>query len=99
MRGRGGNEVACLCVLPEQDVEVSSRHLAEHLLANPALHVGDTVMLVFLPSLDFIVAFLACLRAGLIAVPVSAAVQCRGLEWSVTFTPGFTHGGLLVPQC
>ena len=28
-------------------------------------------MLVFLPSLDFILSFLGCLRAGVIAVPVS----------------------------
>jgi acyl-CoA synthetase (AMP-forming)/AMP-acid ligase II len=28
------------------------------------------VLLVFLPSLDFIISFVACLRAGLIAVPV-----------------------------
>lgn len=33
------------------------------------LSPGDAVLLVFLPSLDFIVAFLACLRAKLIAVP------------------------------
>ena len=31
---------------------------------------GDRLLLVFLPSLDFIVAFIACLRAGVIAVPV-----------------------------
>ena len=31
---------------------------------------GDRVLLVYPPSLDFIVAFLACLRAGVIAVPV-----------------------------
>lgn len=28
------------------------------------------MLLVYPPSLDFLVAFLACLRAGLIAVPV-----------------------------
>lgn len=31
---------------------------------------GDPIMLVYPPGLDFIVAFLACLRAGLLAVPV-----------------------------
>jgi len=31
---------------------------------------GDRVLLVYLPSLDFIVAFLACFRAGLVPVPV-----------------------------
>ncbi|GAB5035795.1 Hypothetical protein NocV09_03000080, partial [Nannochloropsis oceanica] len=31
---------------------------------------GDCVILVFLPSLDFTVAFLACLMAGLVPVPV-----------------------------
>lgn len=34
------------------------------------LNAGDRVVLVYLPSLDFIVAFIACLRAGLVAVPV-----------------------------
>ena len=31
---------------------------------------GDRVLLVYTPSLDFIVAYLACLRAGVVAVPV-----------------------------
>ena len=31
---------------------------------------GDRVLLVFLPSLDFIVAFLGCIQAGLVPVPV-----------------------------
>jgi len=31
---------------------------------------GDMVILVFLPSLDFTVAFLSCLKIGLVAVPV-----------------------------
>ena len=30
---------------------------------------GARVLLVFLPSLDFVLAFLACLRAGLVPVP------------------------------
>jgi acyl-CoA synthetase (AMP-forming)/AMP-acid ligase II/aryl carrier-like protein len=36
---------------------------------NARLSRGDRVVLVFLPCLDFIVAFLACLRAGLVPVP------------------------------
>jgi acyl-CoA synthetase (AMP-forming)/AMP-acid ligase II len=35
----------------------------------PRLVRGDRVVLVFLPCLDFIVAFIACLRAGLVPVP------------------------------
>jgi len=31
---------------------------------------GDRVLLVYPPSLDFIVAFFGCLKAGMIAVPV-----------------------------
>lgn len=34
------------------------------------LQQGDRVLLVFLPSLDFILAFLGCLYAGLVPVPV-----------------------------
>jgi acyl-CoA synthetase (AMP-forming)/AMP-acid ligase II len=34
------------------------------------LQKGDRVLLVFLPSLDFIVAFLGCLMAKVIPVPV-----------------------------
>jgi acyl-CoA synthetase (AMP-forming)/AMP-acid ligase II len=36
----------------------------------PFLQQGDRVLLVFLPSLDFILAFLGCLYAGLVPVPV-----------------------------
>lgn len=38
-----------------------------------SLKHGDCVMLVFVPGLEFIATFLGCLRAGLIAVPVSTA--------------------------
>ena len=34
------------------------------------LQPGDRVVLVYPPSLDFMIAFLACLKAGVIAVPV-----------------------------
>ena len=55
-------------------LEQRSRALAAHLLAPPpaglGLRAGERLLLVFLPSLDFIVAFIACLRAGVVAVPV-----------------------------
>ena len=44
--------------------------LAVLLRSEHGLNAGDRVLLVFLPSTDFIVAFLACLRASIIAVPV-----------------------------
>ena len=34
------------------------------------IEAKDRVLLVYPPSLDFIVAYLACLRAGVVAVPV-----------------------------
>ncbi|RYY35278.1 hypothetical protein EON62_02620, partial [archaeon] len=45
-------------------------HTARALPCRLGLTQGDRVLLVFMPSLDFIVTFLACLRAGLVAVPV-----------------------------
>lgn len=61
------------------ELETSTRLLATSLLssassnsssATPTLKRGDRIVLVFLPSLEFFVSFLACLRAGLVAVPV-----------------------------
>ena len=46
-----------------------SEQVANHLLDVAGVKSGDRVMLVYPPSLDFIVAFLGCLRAGVIAVP------------------------------
>lgn len=43
--------------------------LAAHLLEEVDLHKGSTCLLVYPPSLDFTVSYLACLRAGVIAVP------------------------------
>lgn len=37
---------------------------------------GDRVLLVYPPGLEFIVAFLACLRAGAVAVPVYPPGAC-----------------------
>ena len=36
----------------------------------------DRVLLVYPPSLDFIVAYIACLRAGVVAVPVFVTTNC-----------------------
>lgn len=46
-----------------------SNALASHLLGKLGLVKGSTCLLVYPPSLDFTVAYLACLRAGVIAVP------------------------------
>ncbi|CAM9648805.1 unnamed protein product [Hapterophycus canaliculatus] len=46
-----------------------SNALASHLLDNLGLVKGSTCLLVYPPSLEFTVAYLACLRAGVIAVP------------------------------
>ena len=43
--------------------------LAQKLLSDIGVVAGDRVLLVYEPSLEFIVAFFACLRAGLTAVP------------------------------
>src|SRR6187431_260365 len=41
---------------------------------------GERVLLFYPSGLDFIVAFLGCLCAGLVAVPVSVPNRKRGLE-------------------
>lgn len=38
---------------------------------------GDRVLLVFEPSLQYLTAFIACVRVGLIAVPVFPPGACR----------------------
>jgi acyl-CoA synthetase (AMP-forming)/AMP-acid ligase II len=47
-----------------------SKAVASHLSETLHLSKGDRVLLVFPPSLDFMVAFLGCLMGGIIAVPV-----------------------------
>mmetsp|Transcript_134 Transcript_134/g.153 ORF Transcript_134/g.153 Transcript_134/m.153 type:complete len:1054 (-) Transcript_134:272-3433(-) len=55
-----------------KDLTQQSNVLAQKLLSPDGIGVksGDRVLLVYPPSLDFIIAFLACVRAGVIAVPV-----------------------------
>lgn len=43
--------------------------VADHLRTVAKLNPGDRVLLVYPPSLDFIIAFIGCLMAGIIAVP------------------------------
>ena len=61
--------------LTYRELELKSAALAHFLLASPrdkgaGLQRGERALLVYPPGLDFIVAFYACLRAGVIAVPV-----------------------------
>lgn len=51
------------------EFEKETRSLAMSLLEK-GCKVGEAVVLVYPPCLDFILAFVACLRAGLLAVPV-----------------------------
>ncbi len=60
----GENEESTLTF---QEVDVAARRLAAHLQS--FANVGDRALLLFAPSLHYPVAFLACLYAGVIAVP------------------------------
>lgn len=53
-----------------KELDVRTRAISEHLLVSAGLTKGARVLLVFEPSLQYIVAFIACVRAGIIAVPV-----------------------------
>ena len=59
-----------ILVSSPQELDNASSHLAETLLNSHKLSVGDRVLLVFFPGLDFTVSLLACFKAGLIGVPV-----------------------------
>jgi thioester reductase-like protein len=47
-----------------------TRELAGHLVGREGLERGDRVLLVYPPGLELIAAFFACVRAGIIAIPV-----------------------------
>eukprot|EP01138_Halocafeteria_seosinensis_P015923 gb/GECG01016250.1/.p1 GENE.gb/GECG01016250.1/~~gb/GECG01016250.1/.p1 ORF type:complete len:905 (+),score=126.44 gb/GECG01016250.1/:1-2715(+) len=53
-----------------KEVDEQSKAMALALSESKEVEKGDRVLLTFLPSTKFIVCFLACVRAGLIAVPV-----------------------------
>lgn len=53
------------------DFSNQTRNLAEYLSREVGLRHGDTVLLVYPPGLEIVVAFLACARIGAIPVPVS----------------------------
>lgn len=62
-----GNPVSSLTYA---QLDAMTLRLASHLVAVANVTPGSCALLVYPPGLDFIVAFLACLRAGIIAVPV-----------------------------
>lgn len=52
------------------DLALRTDALTGYLRRERGLNVGDRVLLVYPPSIDFVIAFAGCLRAGLIPVPV-----------------------------
>mmetsp|Transcript_28439 Transcript_28439/g.33085 ORF Transcript_28439/g.33085 Transcript_28439/m.33085 type:complete len:818 (-) Transcript_28439:80-2533(-) len=59
-----------------QDVWDETEILAENLLAQ-GIKQGDLAVLVYPPSLEFIIAFIACVKAGIVAVPVFPPLPSR----------------------
>ncbi|KAL7066796.1 hypothetical protein ACR3K2_27670, partial [Cryptosporidium serpentis] len=60
------------------DIYVCVSKLCYHLKVNLKLQTGDRVMLCYPPGTDFVVTFLACLSAGIIAVPVYPPDPSKG---------------------
>jgi len=58
-----------------------ARSIAANLQLNHGLKKGDRVVLLFVPGLDFIRAFHACLYAGFIAIPVNPP-SSTGQSWA-----------------
>ncbi|KAJ1630002.1 hypothetical protein T492DRAFT_872543 [Pavlovales sp. CCMP2436] len=65
--GDKGEQVAQLTY---GQLHAAADNVARHLRFVAKLSVGDRALLVYPPGLDFIVGYLGCLRAGVIAVPV-----------------------------
>jgi acyl-CoA synthetase (AMP-forming)/AMP-acid ligase II len=51
-------------------LDAHTTRVARLLLLQTGVAPGDRVVLVYPPSLDFMLAFVACLKAGVVAVPV-----------------------------
>ncbi|VEU33336.1 unnamed protein product [Pseudo-nitzschia multistriata] len=66
--GSNGGRIAASCSYRELQEQTTS--LAKYLLTCTGLQRGDRALLVYPPSIDFSIAFLACLKAGVVAVPV-----------------------------
>ena len=66
-------------VLTYHELHVATETTAAHLRDKVA--PGDRVLLAYPQGLDFLVAFLACLRAGVVAVPVSPPSRQRGTAY------------------
>lgn len=73
LREDGGNDALTFGELAERVVRLAAR-LAE--LAHP----GDRALLLYPPGLEFVEAFLACLAAGVIAVPAFSPRKNRSAE-------------------
>lgn len=56
--------------LTYQELVQEMTSVANRLVHHEKLQPGDCVVLVYPPSLDYMLAFLACLKAGVVAVPV-----------------------------
>lgn len=66
-----------------REFDVRTDALANGLLSSGVLRKGDTVLLVYPPGLDFIVAFFACVKMGAVPLPVpppDASGLAGGLE-------------------
>lgn len=65
-----------------QSFEQRTKILASYINTNYSLQVGDRVLLAYSPGLEIITAFFACVRLGVIPVPVYPP-SAHGLEASV----------------
>lgn len=63
------------------ELDANARAIAANLQISHGLGKGDRVVLLFVPGLDFIRAFHACLYAGFIAIPVNPP-SSTGQSWA-----------------
>src|SRR5262245_32279029 len=67
------------------DLDERSARLASHLVHEEGARPGDRVLLAHPPSLEFVVALLACFKASLIAVPAMVPDPMQPAKGLVTF--------------
>lgn len=61
-------------------LDARARAIAQHLQSDLSLKIGDRVLLLYPPGLEFVCAFFGCLYAGVIAVPAYPPRPNRSLE-------------------